>query len=296
MVRKGINKIKILIAGASGMIGSVVVPYLANQGHEVVRLVRHEASVGEVFWDPDAGKIDVAGLEGFDGVVNLATMQWPSRWTAAAKQKIRANRLATNSLLAENLTKCNKKPKILICSSGMGIYPSCGDQVITEDSPLGSDFLATLQRDGEAAAMKASITGIRVVNLRTPAVLGREAIQRNIGRIGDGKQWSPWVSRDELASIIGYILTNDRIIGPVNPVSPQALHNFEYVAIASEVLGRKPGPSMPAFLMRLLVGEMADALILASRRIEPKKLLDHGYQFRFPALEDALRHELEVSG
>ena len=140
------------------MIGSAVVPYLASQGHEVIRLVRHEAGDGEVFWDPDAGKIDAAGLEGFDGVVNLATMQWPARWTASAKQKIRANRLATNGLLAENLAKCNKKPKILICSSGMGIYPSCGDQVITEDSALGSDFLATLQRDGEAAAMKASVS------------------------------------------------------------------------------------------------------------------------------------------
>ncbi|MFZ0531561.1 MAG: TIGR01777 family oxidoreductase [Anaerolineales bacterium] len=287
---------KILIAGSSGMIGSAVVPYLVSQVHEIIRLVRHEAGAGEVFWDPDAGKIDSAGLEGFDGVINLATMQWPGRWTTSAKQKIRANRLATNGLLAENLAKCNKKPKILICSSGMGIYPSSGDQVITEDSAIGSDFLATLQRDGEAAAMKASGAGIRVVNLRTPAVLGGEAIQRNIGRIGDGKQWSPWISRDELASIIGYVLITETIIGPLNPVSPNTLRNSEYTETASRVMGRKPGASIPAFLLRLMIGEMADALLLASRRIEPKKLLDNGYQFRFPALEDALRHELAVSG
>jgi uncharacterized protein (TIGR01777 family) len=287
---------KILIAGASGMIGSAVVPYLASQGHEIIRLVRHEAGAGEVFWDPDAGKIDSAGLEGLDGVVNLATMQWPARWTAPAKQKIRANRLATNGLLAENLAKCTKKPNILICSSGMGIYPSAGDQVITEDSATGSDFLATLQRDGEVAAMEASAAGLRVVNLRTPAVLGGEAIQRNMGRIGDGKQWSPWISRDELASIIGYVLINDAIIGPVNPVSPKQVRNAEFTETVSRVLGRKPGTSIPAFMIRLMVGEMADALILASRRIEPKKLLDNGYQFRFPALEDAFRHELPKSG
>lgn len=277
------------------MIGSVVAPYLESHSHEIIRLVRHEAGAGEVFWDPDGGKIDSAGLEGFDGVVNLATMQWPGRWTTSAKQKIRANRLATNGLLAENLAKCNKKPKILICSSGMGIYPSCGDQIITEDSAIGSDFLATLQRDGEEAAMKASAAGVRVVNLRTPAVLGGEAIQRNMGRIGDGRQWSPWISRDELASIIGYLLINDAIIGPVNPVSPNALRNSEYIETVSRVMGRKPGASIPAFLLRLMVGEMADALILASRRIEPRKLLDNGYQFRFPELEDALRHELANS-
>lgn len=278
------------------MIGSAVVPYLASQGHEIIRLVRHEAGAGEVFWDPDAGKIDSEGLEGFDGVVNLATMQWPGRWTTSAKQKIRTNRLATNGLLAENLAKCNKKPNILICSSGMGIYPSSGDQVITEDSAIGSDFLATLQRDGEAAAMKASGAGVRVVNLRTPAVLGGEAIRRNIGRIGDGEQWSPWISRDELASIIGYVLVNDAIIGPLNPVSPNTLRNSEYTETVSRVMGRKPGASIPAFLLRLMIGEMANALLLASRRIEPKKLLDNGYQFRYPALEGALHHELAVSG
>src|SRR4030042_1988131 len=147
---------KILIAGASGMIGSKLTPLLASQGHEIIRLVRRKPEVGEIFWDPDSHNIDTAGLEGLDGVINLATMPWPTRWTATNKQKIRANRLATNGLLAENLAKCNKKPTVLICSSGMGIYPSCGDQVITEEDALGTDFLATLQRDGEAVAMKAT--------------------------------------------------------------------------------------------------------------------------------------------
>jgi uncharacterized protein (TIGR01777 family) len=286
---------KILIAGASGMIGSILVSHLASQAHKVVRLVRREPGDGEIRWDPDAGKIDTASLEGFDGVVNLATMPWPSRWTAAAKQKMRANRLATNGILAENLAKCQQKPKVLICSSGQGIYPSLGDQEITEDSPLGTDFLATLQREGEAAAIKATMAGIRVVNLRTPAVAGGAAIRSATGRIGDGRQWSPWVGRDELCRIIQFILENETISGPVNPVSPKQVRNAEYVATLAKVLCTKPGMAFPAFLLKLMLGEMAESLILASRRIVPAKLLATGYSFRYPELEDALRYELEFS-
>jgi uncharacterized protein len=286
---------KILIAGSSGMIGSVVAPYLINQGHEVVRLVRHSPNSGEISWDPDAVSIDPSDLEGFDSVVNLATMPWPARWTETAKQKIRKNRLATNGLLASNLAKCKNKPEVLICSSGMGVYPSLGDQPITEASPLGTDFLSMLQQDGEAEAMKATIAGIRVVNLRMPAVLGGEALQRNMGRIGDGKQWSPWISRDELARIIHFIIITDGIAGPVNPVSPNQVRNAEFATTISNMLGRKPGLPLPAFVLRLILGEMVDALMLASRRIVPRTLLDAGYTFQFPELEVALRHELRAS-
>jgi uncharacterized protein (TIGR01777 family) len=285
---------RILIAGASGMIGSAVAPYLQSQGHEVVRLVRRAPGTSEVRWDPSAGTIDTAGLEGFDGVVHLATMPWPMRWTSEAKQQMRANRIATNSLLAENLARRNHKPRVLVCASGMGIYPSSGDQVITEESPLGSDFLAMLQRDGEAAAMKASAAGIRVVNLRIPAVLGGDAIWRNMGRMGSGRQWSSWVSWDELASIVNFVLLTDDLVGPVNPVSPNPVRNAELTATRSHVAGARPSLPIPAFLLRVMLGEMAEALILASRRIEPRKLIAAGYQFRFPELEAALRHELGV--
>lgn len=286
---------KILIAGSSGMIGSAVEPFLLSQGHEVVRLVRHSPDVNEVAWDPDAGFIDSNGLEGFDGVINLATMPWPSKWTESAKQSIRNNRLATNGLLAGNLANCKNKPKVLICSSGMGIYPSSGDQFINEDRTLGSNFLSRLQQDGEAVAMQASEAGIRVVNLRTPSVLGGNSLQLYTRRIGDGKQWSPWISRDELARIIHYILSTDEITGPVNPVSPHLLRNSEVITTMCNVLDCKPGMPMPAFVMRLMFGEMADALLLASRRIVPKKLLDAGYTFQYPDLESAVRHELSAS-
>ena len=285
---------RILMSGTSGMIGSVVAPYLAGQGHEVVRLVRREAGAGEVRWDPDAGTIDAAGAEGFDGVVHVASMPWPLRWTPKFKQQMRENRLGTNRLLAETAAACQRKPRVFVCASGMGIYPSSGDQVLTEDSPLGTDFLAVLQRDGEAATAPASAAGIRVVCLRIPAVLGGAAVRRAMGRVGDGRQWSSWVSRDELASIVHHVLVTDELAGPVNPVSPNPVRNAEFAATLSRALGAKPGLPIPAFLLRLMVGEMADALILASRRIEPRRLLATGYQFRFPQLEAALRHELSA--
>ena len=286
---------RVLMSGTSGMIGSAVAPYLAGNGYEVVRLVRREPAAGEVRWDPDGGTINAAALEGFDGVVHVASMRWPMRWTAKAKQEIRNNRLRANRLLAETLARCRRKPQVFVFASGMGIYPSSGDDILTEESPLGTDFLAALQREGEAATAPAAAAGIRVVGLRIPAVLGGPAVRRNTGRIGIGRQWSSWVSRDELASIIQHILVTDALSGPVNPVSPNPVRNAEFATTLSRVLGRKPGLPIPAFVLRLLVGEMAEALILASRRIEPRRLVATGYKFRFPLLEDALRHELGVA-
>jgi uncharacterized protein (TIGR01777 family) len=286
---------KILIAGSSGMIGSAVATYLASQGHEVNRLVRRAPVAGEVPWDPDAGTIDAAGLEGLDGVVHLATRPWPMRWTSKAKQQIYANRIATNSLLANTLAGCQHKPQALICASGMGIYPASGDQILTEDSPPGTDFLARLQCDGEAATAPAAVAGIRVVNLRIPGVLGGAGLKRNIGRAGSGRQWTSWVARDELAYIIEYVLITDALAGPVNPTSPNPVRNVEMAAALSRALRLRPGLPLPAFLLRLMLGEMAEALILASRRILPGKLLDAGYQFHFADLADALHHELALA-
>jgi uncharacterized protein (TIGR01777 family) len=286
---------KILIAGSSGMIGTAVTAHLASQGHELLRLVRRAPMPGEVRWNPDAGTIDAAGLEGLDGVVHLASMPWPMRWTPKAKQQIYDNRITTNSLLANTLANCVRKPQVLVCASGMGIYPASGDQILTEDSPPGTDFLARLQCDGEAATAPARAAGIRVVNLRIPDVLGGASLKRTIGRIGSGRQWASWVARDELAYIVEYVLTNDTLAGPVNPVSPNPVRNAEMAATLSRALGRRPGLPLPAFLLRLMLGEMAEALILASRRIMPGKLLAAGYQFHFADLSDALHHELAVA-
>ena len=284
---------KILIAGSNGMIGSAVTHHLTECGYEVIRLVRRPPGPGEIWWDPDAGEIDPAELEGFDGVVHLATMPWPMRWTKKAKQRIRANRLATNRLLAESLAGCERKPRVLICASGMGYYPSSGDTVLTDDSPAGTSFLARLQQEGESAATQASKAGIRVVHLRIPMVLGRATLLRVGFQAGDGQQWESWVGRDELASIIEFALVTETLSGPVNAVSPNPMRNAEFATAAAQALEQKCGGTMPAFLVRLVMGEMGEEILLSSRRIQPVKLLAAGYQFRFPELEGAIRHEWE---
>ncbi len=284
---------KILIAGSSGMIGSAVTGHLIDCGHNVARLVRHTPDLGEVWWDPDAGQMDTAGLEGFDGIVHLASMPWPMRWTAKAKQAIRANRLATNRLLAESLAGCTRKPRVLICASGMGYYASSGDTILTEDSPAGTSFLARLQQDGEAATAPASQAGVRVVHLRIPPVMGGPALKQVGFQAGDGQQWMSWIGRDELAFIIEFALTAERLTGPVNAVSPCPLRNADFASVSAKALEQKPGGTMPAFLVRLVMGEMGEELILASRRMQPAKLLAAGYRFRFRTLEEALKHEME---
>jgi NAD dependent epimerase/dehydratase family enzyme len=177
----------------------------------------------------------------------------------------------------------------------MGYYPSSGDIMLAEDSPAGTSFIASLQVDGEAATSPASAAGIRVVHLRIPPVVGGRALQQAGFQAGDGQQWASWIGRDELASIIEFALRTETLAGPVNAVSPNPLRNAEFAKVSTQVWGRKPGGVMPAFIIRLMMGEMGEEFLLASRRIQPAKLLAAGYPFRFPELEGALRHEMELS-
>ena len=263
---------KILIAGSHGMIGSAVTSHLIESGHEVVRLVRHTPGPGEVWWDPDAGQIDTAGLEGFEGVIHLATRPWPMRWTEKAKKAIYANHLNTNRLLAKSLAACTNKPQVLICAAGIGCYPSSGDTILTEDSSTGTGFVAKLDIDGEAVTTPASAAGIRVVHLRMPQVMGGRALRYLGFQAGDGQQWIPWVGRDELAFIIEFALKTDSLSGAVNAVSPNPLRNAEFASVATRALGQKPGGVMPAFIVRLVMGEMGQEFLLASRRGHPNCL------------------------
>jgi uncharacterized protein (TIGR01777 family) len=288
------KEMKILIAGSHGMIGSAVTLHLIECGHEVIRLVRQEPTPGEVWWEPDSGKIDSASLEGFDGVVNLATMRWPFRWTAKAKEKILQNRLDTNGLLSKSLAACTRKPSVLICASGVGYYPSFGDTILTEDCPAGTSFLSHFDQAAEAATSAASAAGIRLVHLRIPTVIGGTMLKMVGFQAGNGQQWMSWVGRDELASIIEFTLKTDTLSGPVNAVSPNPLRSAEFASVATQALGQKPGGVMPGFVARVVFGEMGQEFILASRRVYPAKLLAAGYQFRFPNLAEALRHEKEV--
>ena len=284
---------KILIAGSHGMIGSVVTARLLEHGHEVVRLVRKEPREGELYWDPDGGTLDARSLEGFDAVVNLATAAWPMRWTSKAKRQMRSNRQATYRLLSDSLAACQRKPRVLVCASGMGVYPPLGDELITEATPTCNTFLAAVDLDGETATASAEAAGIRVVHLRIPPVIGGAALERVAFRAGDGKQWMTWVARDELASIIEFALANESLCGPVNAVSPNPLRAGEFAVTAAEALGQKPGFPMPAFVVRLLLGEMGEEFALASRRVQPAKLLAAGYRFRYPDLCTAVQHESE---
>jgi NAD dependent epimerase/dehydratase family enzyme len=176
----------------------------------------------------------------------------------------------------------------------MGYYASSGEEVLTENCPAGTSFLARLQQDGEMATAPARGAGIRVVHLRIPPVIGGPALQRASFQAGNGQQWMSWIGRDELAFIIEFALTTESLSGPVNAVSPNPVRNAEFTTISRKVLGQKPGFVMPAFLVRLMMGEMGDEFLLASRRIQPARLLAAGYHFRFPELVDTLRHEKDL--
>jgi len=285
---------KVLIAGSNGTIGSALTRHLIAGGIEVVRLVRNNPLPGQIWWDPDAGEIETGALEGFDGVVNLASMPWPLRWSTKVKQQMLASRLSTNGLLARSLAACQKKPNVLICASGMGYYPPSGDTVLTEDSPAGSSFLSSLQQNGECATSPASEAGIRVVHLRIPAVMGGPMLKMIGYQAGNGQQWASWVGRDELASIIEFVLTNASLNGPVNAASPNPLRHAEFARVSTRALDKKPGAVLPELIVRMTMGEMGDELVLASRRLHPAKLLAAGYHFRFPELTQALKHEVQV--
>jgi len=300
---------RILISGSSGLVGSALVPALQSSGHEVVPLVRSSSSgtqsrTGSVTWDPMSGQLSAASLEGIDAAVHLAGENIAARrWTAAQKARIRESRVAGTRLLAETLAKLTKAPRALVCASAIGFYGDRSDQRLNEDSPPGTGFLAETCREWEAAAKPAVERGIRVVHLRTSLVLASQggALAKMLppfrlgiaGIIGSGRQHMSWISLDDLVAVISYALSNEMLRGPVNAVAPNPVTNYEFTKTLGQVLRRPTLFPMPAFAARLAFGEMADGLLLASTRVEPKRLLDSGFRFRFPELEAALVHAVQ---
>lgn len=303
---RGLKPMNILISGSTGLVGTALIPLLTTGGHEVVRLVRSKSkspSKEMVHWDPDANYIDAAGLERLDAVVHLAGESVADgRWTPAKKGRIRDSRIKGTRLLCETLAHLANPPKTLICASAIGFYGDRGDEVLTEASPGGTGFLAEACREWEAECEPARQKGIRVVNLRIGVVLtpAGGALAKMLppfkmgvgGVIGNGRQFMSCIAIDDLIGVINYALVTPTLAGPVNGVCPQPVTNREFTKTLGAVLNRPTVFPVPAFAARLAFGEMADALLLASSRVEPKTLVESGYQFRYPTVEAALRHVL----
>lgn len=294
---------RILISGSHGEIGSALVAHL-GAGHEVVRLVRHaeQARGDEILWHPEAGMVDLAGLEGFDAVVHLGGVSIAGRWTAERKRQILTSRVGSTRLLSESLARLRRPPAVFVCASAMGYYGDRGDEILTEESGSGGTFLAEVCRQWEAATGPASDAGIRVVNTRCGIVLSpdRGALAKMLpvfrvgggGKLGSGRQWWSWVVRDDVARAIHHVIARDRLRGPVNVGTPEPVTNGQFTHALGHVLGRPTVARVPAGLVRLALGQMADELLLASCRMSPHRLLGSGFVFDHPRLEGAMRHLL----
>ncbi len=296
--------LRIAVTGASGLVGRHLVPFLTAGGHEVITLVRRKPRhASEVFWDPATGDIDAARLEGLDAVVHLAGVSIASgRWTKARKTAIRESRVHGTSLIARTLAALREKPKVLVSSSAIGFYGDAGNNFLTEMSPPGLGFLAEVCRAWEEAASPAADAGIRVAHPRTGVVIAGSggvlplllrAFRIGVGGpLGDGQQFMSWIALDDLLGAILTAIVDDRLAGPVNAVSPYPVTNQEFAAVLGRVLNRPAKLRVPAPLLRLAAGELADELLLTSQRGVPQRLQSIGYTFAFDEIEDALRFEL----
>jgi uncharacterized protein (TIGR01777 family) len=292
----------VLISGATGLIGSALAQELKDGGHSITRLTRSPKGENDVRWDPDAGTID-GSLAGTEAVVHLAGESIAEgRWTASKKERIMESRKKGTRLLAEAIAGLPTPPRVMVSASAVGYYGDRGNELLREDSGPGSDFLAEVCKAWEAVADPAREAGIRVVHPRFGIVLSPKggALGTTLpifklgggGRIGSGRQWWSWVALDDVVGAILHALEDDSVEGPVNVGSPNPLTNAEYTKVLGRVLNRPTVFAVPAPAIRIAIGGMADALLLASQRVEPVKLKETVYHFRYPELEGALRHLL----
>ncbi|MGB8662988.1 MAG: TIGR01777 family oxidoreductase [Candidatus Acidiferrum sp.] len=296
---------KILVTGSSGLIGRALVPALVRAGHTVCRLVRPgtvtkdtENDGFQVAWNPATGELGGAAV-GADAVVNLAGASIAGgRWNTSRKAILHASRIDTTRALVTALAMMNVRPRVLVSASATGIYGNRGDELLTEESQPGNDFLAGLAKEWEAEALKAEAIGIRVVLARFGIVLSRDGgalppIMLPIrffagGKIGSGQQWMSWIALDDVTEILRITLENGEVRGPINVISPQPVQNAEFTRTLARVMHRPALFPAPAFALRLALGEMADALLLSSQRVLPKRLQKLGYEFRYSDLATTL--------
>ena len=297
---------KIAISGASGLIGTALARSLRLDGHEVLPLVRRPVTEGEpaVRWDPDAGAIDGAALEGVDAVVHLAGAGiGDHRWTDDYKRQILESRTKSTDLLARTIAALDRPPAVMVSGSAIGIYGDTGDDAVTEDGPHGRDFLADVCERWEASAAPATEAGIRVAQVRTGIVLSPHggALSKLLplfrlgvgGRMGSGRQWWSWITIDDEVGVIRWLLENE-VTGPVNVTAPEPVTNGELTKVLGAVLHRPTLIPVPSFGPRLILGgELADSLLFTSQRVLPGVLTDRRYPYAHPTLEGALRAMLD---
>jgi uncharacterized protein (TIGR01777 family) len=297
-----IDGMRIAVSGASGFVGSALVPALEAAGHDVSRLVRRQAGdASEISWDPAAGILDPAALAGVDAIVNLSGATIERRWTETRKREIVDSRVGTTSLLARTAAALEPRPAVFLCAGGAGVYGDRGDEVLTEDSPSGAGFLADVCRAWEAAADPAREAGIRVVNFRHGIVLaeGGGALARLLtpfrlgvgGRIGSGRQWWSWVAMPDVVGAYSFAL-DGALSGAVNLCAPNPVTNEQLTNALGRALRRPTVLPLPAFAARLAFGEMADELLLGGQRALPARLLDAGFAFATPTIDEALAQAL----
>ena len=302
---------KILVTGSTGLVGTALVKALAKDGHTVCRLMRPQSKTTsgskdgfDVAWNPATGELGGAGV-GPDAVVNLAGASIAGgRWTNARKALLRTSRIDTTQALVKALAKMNARPRVLVSASAIGIYGDRGDEVLTEESKQGTDFLAGLSQEWEAEALKAEALGIRVVVARFGIILARHggALAKMLlpfklgagGRLGSGKQWMTWITLEDVVDIIRLAIENGSVRGAVNVVAPQPAQNSDFTKVLAKALHRPAIFPTPSFALRLALGEMADALLLSSQRVKPQGLEKLGYHFHHADLSSALNAVLQT--
>jgi uncharacterized protein len=298
-----LDSARVLVSGVSGPIGAALLPSLKSRGFQVTRLVRGQPSgEDQISWDP-AKPPAPESISGFNAVIHLAGESVVGRWTSGKKTKIRDSRVLGTRNLAQSLAQAKDRPRALISASAVGYYGDRGEELLREESPSGSGFLAEVCREWEAATQPASEAGIRTVQIRIGVVLSPSggALQKMLppfrmgvgGNIGSGRQWMSWIHIQDLVGAVHHILKTDLLQGPVNMVAPKPVTNAEFTKTLGSVLSRPTVFPVPALIAKLAFGQMAEEVLLGSQRVEPAKLIASGYPFQYSDLRKALEAVLK---
>lgn len=290
---------KVAISGVSGLVGGALRASLTKDGHDVVAISRRSSlpPLETITWDVDNGRVDASGLEGVDALVHLAGEPVAQRWNDTTKKAIRNSRVDSTRLLIESLRSLKDPPKLLVSASAVGFYGDGGDAELDEASPAGDGFLPDVCQEWEKTTMEALGLGIRAACVRIGVVLSTQggALGKMLtpfklglgGPLGHGKQWMPWIHIDDIVGVFRFVISNDDLVGAVNGTAPNAVTNTSFTKALGQALHRPALLPVPSFGLKLLFGEMSQ-ILLEGQRVLPKKLLNTGYEFKYPHLPEAL--------